>query len=254
MGMMRNGWPQFIAACVVVVAFVSLSACVAASVSSRQIGEVSTVEMTSSVGTSSESATPLAHTVTVDVTPIPAEELAALPAAQSPAGAGEETPDEGDAPTVSADTMPADLVTYRDATYPFQIEHPVNFVIKPLSATALAPLIPQPVAGLRFLQPAMANSDLGELEAADLEIHIFASASTTDLKTWLQTNGILAADGSQPVDPFVAAHVTGVKLCNNMLMAPGCAYYVAADGYIFRLIPASQEGETMLQTLVLNAR
>lgn len=152
------------------------------------------------------------------------------------------------------DSSSADMAIYLDPQYHYQIEYPTNFVLRPLSIALLAQMTPQPVAGLRFMHPDIAASDLGDQELADLEIHVFAVAPNTDLTAWLQANFPAVASGTQKPNAFQIAGTAGIEVCDPKFIGPGCIYYISGDGAIYRLIPATTMGETMIGSLQISSQ
>lgn len=192
--------------------------------------------------------------------PKSAADGATLPMGQTGSGGASKT--EGDAAdeTETEDSSAADQqeltmkqITYTSETYFFQIMHPTNFVIRPQSTEYLTQLEPAPAAALLFLHPDTAASDLGDLELADLELRIHEMGETAELEEWLIANQFLPTDGSISPQSYPMTNVAGVELCSSMLIAPGCSYFVTNGSLIYQLIPASLEGEAVMQTLKLTS-
>ncbi|HMN27899.1 MAG TPA: hypothetical protein PKE45_07050, partial [Caldilineaceae bacterium] len=140
---------------------------------------------------------------------------------------------------------------YTDSLYHFGVGYPADFVLRNQSAEQLAAFTPEPVAVFRFMNPAIAASQLDDLEPADLEIRIYQAEAGATLESWLIANGLLPSDGSIPLQLFQTANVAGGKVCASTMIAPGCAYFVMNSGWIYQLTPATLEGETMIQTFIL---
>lgn len=101
--------------------------------------------------------------VIVESTPLSEAELANQPPGTAPGGAGESGIDGGGSdpyPGLVEDIQPnpADWPTYTDPTYGFAIAHPADFVIRPPANPDQ--LSPAPAATIRFMSPAVANSDV----------------------------------------------------------------------------------------------
>lgn len=165
------------------------------------------------------------------------------------AGSGEAGATADATGTEPAQTGP--MTTYTDSTYQFRIDHPADFVVRPLEAAALRQLVPQPVAGFAFLSPTRAASDLGAMEAADLELRVLDAGGSATIEDWLSA-GAATAGGGQ-TRPFQAAGASGVEVCSDTLMGPGCSYYFLSGVTVYQLIPASLEGETMLKSFTPGA-
>jgi hypothetical protein len=167
---------------------------------------------------------------------------------QTEPGAGAGTTQEQTVEAAPLSAPGGDQQTLVVTTYGFQLNYPAGFLITEASAEQLAQLAPTPLAGWRVLNPQTAASDVAELEPADLEIRVYAAGAP--LEEWLVANTLLPADGSVSPAPFEAANITGLEVCSSTMIAPGCAYFFAAGGeYIYQLIPASLEGETMMGSL-----
>lgn len=187
--------------------------------------------------------------VTVATTAPVTTTTAPQPQGQSPAGAaaGDEAVTEPDE-QLSTSTMAA----YRDNNYQFSVDYFDNFVLRTPTPDQLAMFEPTPVASFRFLNPVIAASDLGDLEPADLEILVFAMEAEVTLDAWLATAGLLATAGNVAPPPFQTANVSGVEVCTSTMIFPGCFYFVMGRNWIYRLTPATIEGEQMLETFRLN--
>jgi hypothetical protein len=138
---------------------------------------------------------------------------------------------------------------YADNTYAFSVQYPDTFVVRMQPAEQLAQLTPMPSAALRVMSPVIATSDLGDREPADLEIRVYEVGQIASLERWLTSNGLLSAGDT--VQPFKAATVSGVEVCASTMLAPGCSYFVLGGGRIYQLTPATQEGETIVNTFMI---
>jgi hypothetical protein len=110
----------------------------------------------------------------------------------------------------------------------------------------LAQLTPTPLAVIRFMNPVLAASSVPD-EPADLEIRVYSVGQATSLEDWLTVNGLAPAGGS-PHQPFQTSHVSGVQVCSDTMIAPGCAFFVRGGGWVYQLIPSSVTGEEMINT------
>lgn len=176
--------------------------------------------------------------IIVEVTPISDEDLAVQPEDQSEPGASAES--EG----TSANRMAQN--TYADDIYRFSVNYPIDFVFRTRSTETLMQFKPQPTASFLFMDPVIADSDLGDLEPADLEILVYELNATASLESWLTTNGFLPTDGSISPQPLQTANISGIKVCASTMIAPGCSYFVINDSFLYQLTPATLEGETMI--------
>jgi hypothetical protein len=186
----------------------------------------------------------------VDMTPMSETELAAQPAGQSEPGAGaegsqEEPKEEGEQP------QPGEVVTYTDSKYGFSVSYPADFVFRTQPTEKLSQLKPKPTASFIIMNPVTASSDIVDLEPADLEIRIHGAAQIVSLESWLNSYGLLPADGTIPLQPFQVANVSGIKVCPSTMIVPNCSYFVPGKGWIYQFIPVTLEGEAMLDTFEL---
>lgn len=141
--------------------------------------------------------------------------------------------------------------TYTDETYKFQIDYPVDFVLRTQLAEELTELVPLPLASLTILNPEIASSDLGDLEPADVEVRIYAEGDSASLEDWLISSGLLPADNSLPVEVFETTNIFGLRLCASPMIFPGCFYFVEGNDWVYQLIPSTLEGEAMTSTFKL---
>jgi hypothetical protein len=138
--------------------------------------------------------------VIVDVTPMSEEELANQPPGTAPSGAGGSQPGGGsDAAPKAVDDPEISLEGgsgYTDPTYQFSIEHPADFVVRSLDSAKLAEFTPVPLAAIRFMSPAIANSDLGDLDIPELSVRVFPAPQDGSLESWLAASGLtIEGDG-----------------------------------------------------------
>jgi hypothetical protein len=145
------------------------------------------------------------------------------------------------------------MTVYADTTYMFSVNYPKDFVFRMQSADKLAQLMPKPDAAFIFMNPETAASDLGDLEPADLEIRVYDAGDGASLDSWLDTNGMLPGGGTGALESFQAQGVSGYRVCASTMIAPGCAYFVMGNGFIYQLIPVTLEGETMAHSFALTS-
>ncbi len=140
--------------------------------------------------------------------------------------------------------LPASITMslYEDPVYRFSIEYPVAFLFRRVSEDRLKGLNPRPVAAFVILRPDMVNAVEEGVESADLEIHIFPLGDSLSLESWLKSNGVLESS-------FVRRRVgSGLEICASTLIAPGCSYFFLGQGWVYRLTPATLEGENLVST------
>jgi hypothetical protein len=141
---------------------------------------------------------------------------------------------------------------YTDSAYQFAVNHPADFVLRALPADELAQFSPTPDAVFTFMNPVTAASDIAEYEPADLELRVYALNQGATLNDWLVATGLLSIENLALLKPFQAADTTGVELCASTMIAPGCSYFFVGNGRVYRLTPATLDGEAMLNTFRLN--
>lgn len=245
--------------CILLISVLSITACTPASESAATDGASNSAENNAGAGAAESASTPATpqvqsnNPVTVATTPISTTAVALQTPGQSAPGAGAETVADPAEPAEPQEQLSAGaLLTYSDSTYQFSVNYLSDFVLQTPAADQLAQFDPTPVASFRFMNPVTAASDLGELEPADLEILVFDKAQATTLDSWLAANGLVAADGGVPPQSFQTAHVSGVEICPTMLITPGCFYFVMGNQWVYRLMAATIEGESMIETFQLN--
>lgn len=171
---------------------------------------------------------------------------------QSEPGAGTGDAEPPTDPAAQSERPQSETMSvYANSTYHFSVSQPADFVVRMQSAEMLAQRDPKPVASFRFMSPQAAASDLGELEAAELEISVHAAGTETSLNDWLISTHVLQANGATAAKPLRVGNVPGMEVCASTMIAPGCSYYVMGNGWVYQLTPASLEGETMVTTFLL---
>lgn len=171
------------------------------------------------------------------------------PAAPGQSAAGPAADDPGGAEGGEQSSGP--MTTYTDSTYGFRVDHPADFELRPRAAEYLGSLMPSPVAALAILSPTRAASALGDMEAPDLEVRVHDAGGAATVEGWLAANQLIPAAGGAALPAFQTATLTGVELCGDTMLAPGCSYYFMGAGRVYQLIPATIEGEAMLGTFAL---
>jgi hypothetical protein len=172
---------------------------------------------------------------------------------QSEPGAGQLGAD----PT-SQQTPPPDLqvpqagqTAYTDPLYSFSIAYPQSFVVQPQDTAKLAQFTPTPVASIFFMNPTMAAGALAGVEPPDLAVRIYQAEAVDSLQSWLRAVGLASAASGATAQPYRNAHISGLKVCQATMLAPGCSVYVLHNDRVYQLTPISREGEAMLETFAL---
>jgi hypothetical protein len=101
------------------------------------------------------------------------------------------------------------------------------------------------------MNPTMAAGDLAGIEPPDLEVRVYQAGGVDSLKNWLVSVGFASADGGAVVQPYQTASISGLKVCQSTMIAPGCSVYVLRNGRVYQLTPLSREGEAMIKTFAL---
>jgi len=190
----------------------------------------------------------------VETTPMSEAELANQPQGRSEPGAGESV--VGDAgkqtPGRGLPVSPPGWAAYNNRTYSFSIGYPNGFVVQPQNVSKLARFTPTPVASIFFMNPTMAAGALAGVEPPDLEVRVYEAGGGDSLKSWLVSVGFV--DSGTVSQPYRNASVSGLKVCQSTMIAPGCSVYVFHSGRVYQLTPISREGEAMIETLALLPR
>jgi hypothetical protein len=189
----------------------------------------------------------------IEAAPTSEAEMANQPRGQSAPGAGESTVGETSkqAPHSGQPVPPAGRAVYVDPTYGFSIAYPKGFVVQPQDVSKLAQFTPTPVASIFFMNPTMAAGDLAGIEPPDLEVRVYQVGAVDSLKSWLVSVGFASADNGAVGQPYCNALVSGLKVCQSTMIAPGCSVYVLRSGRVYQLTPISLEGEAMIETFAL---
>jgi hypothetical protein len=166
---------------------------------------------------------------------------------QSEPGAAESTDGNSELDEAENQINMDSMEVYSDSTYHFQITYPSDFVFNNQSEDKLTGLSPMPITAFRIINPTLAESDLGDLEAADLEIRVFELGDEPTLESWLDSAGLLSGND---VKPFQTENLEGSEVCSGLMIGPGCSFFVTNGGYVFQMTPASLEGESIAKTLV----
>jgi len=161
----------------------------------------------------------------------------------SPSGKAE-APDAEDAAAPADSVKPGPAKNYSDAAYKFALNHPDNYVVRPLPAEKLAGLKPKPLAVIQFMNPTAANSTVPD-EAADFEMRVFQAEGKT-LESWLAASGLSAGAASEK---FTTPSISGLKVCVSTMIVPGCRFYALSNGMVYQMTAMTLEGEEMLNSV-----
>jgi hypothetical protein len=156
-----------------------------------------------------------------------------------PGPSGQQTPSRGSA------VPPAGWIAHVDPKNGFSISYPKGFVVKPQEVAKLAQFTPRPVASIFFMNPTMAAGALAGVEPPDLEVRVYQAGAAKSLTSWLAAVGFTSGAN---VQPYRNANVSGQKVCQSTLIAPGCSVYILRSGRVYQLTPISMEGEAMMET------
>lgn len=186
----------------------------------------------------------------VDITPMTSEELASEPEAQTePAASIENTEKWEESVGQESPIHSTDYVTYTDSIYQFSIAFPSDYTFNVMPHDQLVTFNPAPAAAFTIMNPTTAASEVAELEPADVALYVFNADQVGSLNDLLVTLNLTVGGSSST--PFQAVYVSGLEVCNSSMIAPGCSYFVEGSGWIYRLIPATLEGEAIIDTLML---
>ncbi len=172
-------------------------------------------------------------------------------------------PSAGGAPGVSPSGFPGQseaaeepftvVSTYNDPQFGFSVGMPANIVV----VEGKAQVLPVPLAQVYFMDEALANSELADMEPPQLAIRVYDNAAGKTVEQWLNDEGILTARfGGQraTVEPYAIGDLQGVRVTSMLMLAPNSAVFLADEGVIYELQPLGLVGEQMMATFQLQAR
>jgi len=135
---------------------------------------------------------------------------------------------------------------YRNSTYRFKLSHPAGYPVRKQGPGKIADLRPRPEASFVVMSAVTTSS---AVEPPDLEVRVYGSQGLS-LTGWLRAKQLLPSGngGAGLSKPFRTAHTSGLRVCGSTMIAPPCSYFVAANGWIYQLRPASKLGEAIVRT------
>lgn len=189
----------------------------------------------------------------IEATLMSETDLENQPQGQSKPGAAESVASETgkQTPSKNLPVPPAGWSDYVDPTYGFSIGYPKGFVVRPQDVSKLAQFTPTPLASIFFMNPTMAAGDLSGIEPPDLQVRVYQAGAMDSLKSWLVSVGFVSNDSGTVTQAYRNASVSGLKVCQSTMIAPGCSVYVLRSGRVYQLTPISLEGEAMIETFAL---
>jgi hypothetical protein len=101
------------------------------------------------------------------------------------------------------------------------------------------------------MNPTMAAGALAGIEPPDLEVRVYQTGTTDSLQSWLASVGLASVDSGAAIQPYRNASVSGLRVCQSTMIAPGCSVYVLHNSRVYQLTPISREGKTMIETFTL---
>ena len=177
------------------------------------------------------------------------ESGAGAPSAPGADGAGAVT-DSGQTQSVAGGVL------YTNATYKFSVTIPSDFVVRPRVAQQLAQWNPKAVAGILFMNPTSASSQVPD-EPGDLEVRVYDLAGAASLDGWLNAAGLPAGtstnnDGNTGTNTmYWVSKASGVKVCRSTMIAPQCTYFFIGNNWVYQLISMTQAGDSMLASFTI---
>lgn len=177
--------------------------------------------------------------------------MSAIGLATTPGCVGRKAADDL-TPGPGSPVLPASWSTYTDPAYGFSIGYPKDFVVRSQDVSKFARFRPAPLASLFFMNPTMAAGGLAGIEPPDLEVRVYR-AEADSLESWLVSVGFASAESIAAAQPSRNAGVSGLRVCQTTMIAPGCSVYLLHGGRVYQLTPISLEGEAMIETFAIEA-
>ena len=82
-------------------------------------------------------------------------------------------------------------------------------------------------------------------------MRVYQAGAVDSLKSWLVSVGLASVDSGAVAQPYRNASISGLKVCQSTMIAPGCSVYVLRSGRVYQLTPISLEGDAMIETFAL---
>ena len=153
----------------------------------------------------------------------------------------------GLAPAASADlgTWP----TYRNDQYGFELRYPPDYaIVQPRQRPQLAPLF-----RVWFKEAALASSPIADREPPQFAVDVYDNASQRPLDTWLVTSGAARDLARVAREAVQVGGVQGLRLTDQMMLAPNTFYYVARGPFVYRFTPLGRFSDQMLASVRFTA-
>ena len=101
------------------------------------------------------------------------------------------------------------------------------------------------------MNPTMAKGDLAESSRRTWTYGFIQVGQGIPWRTgWIQL--LLPPSNAEPSpQPYQNGRVSGLKVCQATMIAPGCSVYVLRGDRVYQLTPMSVEGEAMIETFAL---
>lgn len=151
----------------------------------------------------------------------------------------------------AADAQASASQAHLDREHGFGVQLPQGFVIRPPDASKASAFKPAPVASFFIMNPAMAAGSLAGIEPPDLQLRIFHAADQPSLQHWLIAAGLAPGTGGAGIKAYRSGAVSGLEVCPQTLIAPGCSVYVLGRGLVYQMTPGTLEGERILRSFSL---
>lgn len=170
-------------------------------------------------------------------------------------------PSAGGAPGVSPSGFPGQegaeeepfvvASTYTDPRFGFSVGIPASIVM----TEGKAQVLPVPLMQIHFMDEALANSELADMEPPQLAIRVYDNPAGKTVEQWLRDEGVLARFGGEhaTIEPYTIGNLQGVRVTSMLMLAPNSAVFVAGDGVIYELQALGLIGEQMMATFQLQA-
>jgi len=136
---------------------------------------------------------------------------------------------------------PVNWQVHRNDEFGFEVQYPSAYVI----VEAVEPsesLVPQPLAEVLFQDRELAQGDAADLEPAQFSVRVFDNSLQLPIEKWLEIHFLIGGEEGWEITPYFS----GVQMCSQFLIAPGCFIYLPKGDYVYELTPLGIYSDKML--------
>jgi hypothetical protein len=138
---------------------------------------------------------------------------------------------------------------YRNEQYSLELRYPPDYaIVQPHNQ-----LQPSPLFRVWFKEANLVTSPIADREPPQFAVDVYDNASQQPLDAWLAGSGVTRSLTRPTQEAVQVGGVNGIRLTDQMMLAPNTFYYVARGSFVYRFTPLGGLSGEMLGTVRLTS-